>query len=535
MIANYHTIKPISLLTLLFVGFTQSLYAQSSINGRIIDTYDYGVAFANVLLLNQVDSVFIKGAVTDEDGYYKLTNIDKGNYLIESSMVGFSKSYSSLTVSDGLKVHTISAIILAEDTRQLNEVVIKAEKPFFELEQGKMVVNVGSSISASGLSVIDVLDRSPGVVVNRQSNSLSILGKNGVVILMNGHRFRMPIEAAYQMLSGLNSSDVEKIEIITVPPANYDADGDAGFINIVMKKNNAMIGTNGSITIGQGYGSGYNGNFSFNLNHQGPKFNWFGLLSATYVNQAAEWEAFRGNNNGFEYIGIDTYTDRFSTRKSINYQAGFDYKIGNKTIVSGLLSGYNTRWDMTAPNTTNSGYSISPDTLVMMTTIEENYWDHIMGNINLQHTFQNGQMISANVDYLTYENSNPSWYKIMRYNESNDLIDSEEFRITKYTPIDLWVADINHSMKLGKSVSIESGIRGAFSKLTNTVVFEEKSGSDWMFDPNFSSDGLLNEDILAGFTTANIAFDEKTTLNTGLRYENTKTDLTAASGEKIVN
>jgi hypothetical protein len=527
--------KPINLLTLLLVGITQSLFAQSSINGRIIDTYDYGVAFANVLLLNHGDSAFVKGAVTDEDGYYKLTNVDKGNYLIESSMVGFSKSFSSLIVSDGQKDQTIGAVILAEDTKQLNEVVIKAEKPFFELEQGKMVVNVASSISAAGLSVIDVLDRSPGVMVNRQSNSLSVLGKNGVVILMNGHRFRMPIEAAYQMLAGLNSSDVEKIEIITVPPANYDADGDAGFINIVMKKNNAMIGTNGSLTIGQGYGSGYNGNFSFNLNHQGHKFSWFGLLSATYVDQQAEWEAFRGNNNGFEDIGIDTYTDRFSTRKSINYQAGFDYKLGNKTIVSGLVSGYNTRWDMTAPNTTNSGYSISPDTLVSMTTIEKNYWNHIMANINLQHTFQNGHVISTNVDYLTYENTNPSWYTIMSYDESNDLTGSEDFRITKDTPIDLWVADINHSMKIGKSVSVESGIRGAFSKLTNTVVFEEKLGSDWMFDPNFSSDGLLNEDILAAFSTANIVFDEKTTLNAGLRYENTKTDLTSVSGEKIVD
>lgn len=526
--------KPINILTLLLVGIAQSLFAQSSIQGRIIDTYDYGVAFANVLLLNQDDSVFVKGAVTDEDGYYKLTNIGKGNYLIESSMVGFSKSYSSLIVSDGQKDQAINTIILAEDTKQLNEVVIKAEKPFFELEQGKMVVNVASSISATGLSVIDVLDRSPGVMVNRQSSSLSVLGKNGVVILMNGHRFRMPVEAAYQMLSGLNSSDVEKIEIITVPPANYDADGDAGFINIVMKKNNAMIGTNGSLSIAQGYGSGYNGNISLNLNHQGPKFSWFGLLSASYVDMVQEWEAFRGNNNGYEDIGIKTYTDRFATRKSINYQAGFDYKLGNRTIVSGLMSGYETRWDMNAPNTTNSEYSISPDTLVKMTTIEENYWSHIMGNINLQHTFQNGQVISTNVDYLTYKNSNPSWYNIMSYNESNDLLGSEEFKISKDTPIDLLVADVNHSMKIGKSVSVESGIRGAFSNLTNTVVFEEKIDSNWVPDPNFSSDGLLNEDIMAAFTTANIKIDEKTTLNAGLRYENTKTDLTSASGEELV-
>jgi hypothetical protein len=518
------------LLSIVPQGFSQGI-----IQGKVHDAQAKEMSFANVLLWNKPDSSMVKGVVSDESGNYIFSEIPKGEYFVEVHILGYAKTHSPVFSFLGTEKNNLPTIILVQEDQNLEEVTVVATRPFFELEQGKMVVNVANSISAAGLSVIDVLDRSPGVMVNRQSNSLSILGKNGVVILMNGHRFRMPIEAAYQMLAGLNSSDVEKIEIITVPPANYDADGDAGFINIVMKKDNAMIGTNGILTIGQGYGSGYNGNMSFSLNHQGPKFSWFGILSATYVDQVAEWEAFRGNNNGFEDIGIETDTDRFSTRKSINYQAGFDYKLSSKTILSGLVSGYNNRWDLTAPNTTKSNYSISPDTLIRMTTVEINKWSHIMGNINLQHTFQNGQVISTNVDYLTYKNSNPSWYTIMNYNESNDLISSEEFRITKDTPIDLWVTDLNHSMKIGKSVAVESGLRATFSKFTNTVVFEEKLGSEWLIDPKFTNDGLLNEDILAAFSTAKIEFDEKTTLNAGLRYENTKTNLTTVSGEKIVD
>jgi hypothetical protein len=518
------------LLSIVSQGFSQGI-----IQGKVHDAQAKEMSFANVLLWNKPDSSMVKGVVSDESGNYIFSEIPKGEYFVEVHILGYAKTHSPVFSFLGTEKNNLPTIILVQEDQNLEEVTVVATRPFFELEQGKMVVNVANSISAAGLSVIDVLDRSPGVMVNRQSNSLSILGKNGVVILMNGHRFRMPIEAAYQMLAGLNSSDVEKIEIITVPPANYDADGDAGFINIVMKKDNAMIGTNGILTIGQGYGSGYNGNMSFSLNHQGPKFSWFGILSATYVDQVAEWEAFRGNNNGFEDIGIETDTDRFSTRKSINYQAGFDYKLSSKTILSGLVSGYNNRWDLTAPNTTKSNYSISPDTLIRMTTVEINKWSHIMGNINLQHTFQNGQVISTNVDYLTYKNSNPSWYTIMNYNESNDLISSEEFRITKDTPIDLWVTDLNHSMKIGKSVAVESGLRATFSKFTNTVVFEEKLGSEWLIDPKFTNDGLLNEDILAAFSTAKIEFDEKTTLNAGLRYENTKTNLTTVSGEKIVD
>ena len=523
------------LFPVLFSLLITTAFSQGIIQGKVHDSQAKEMSFANVLLWDKPDSAMVKGVVSDESGNYIFTDIPQGEYFVEVHILGYAKTYSPVFSFLGTEKNNLATIILVQEDQNLDEVTVVATRPFFELEQGKMVVNVANSISAAGLSVIDVLDRSPGVMVNRQSNSLSVLGKNGVVILMNGHRFRMPIEAAYQMLAGLNSSDVEKIEIITVPPANYDADGDAGFINIVMKKDNAMIGTNGILTIGQGYGSGYNGNMSFSLNHQGPKFSWFGILSATYVDQVQEWEAFRGNNNGFEDIGIETTTESFATRKAINYQAGFDYKLTTNTILSGLVSGYTNRWERTAPNVTKSNYSISPDTLFRMTTVEINKWSHIMGNINLQHTFQNGHVISTNIDYLTYKNSNPSWYTIMNYDESDDLISSQEFRISKDTPIDLWVADLNHSMKIGKSVAVESGLRATFSKFTNTVAFEEKLDSDWIFDPDFSSDGLLNEDILAAFSTAKIEFDEKTTLNAGVRYENTKTNLTTVSGEEIVD
>ena len=121
-----------------------------------MDNYDYGVAFANVLLLNGIDSAFVKGAVTDEDGYYALSNIAPGGYIIESYMIGFSKSYSELVRLEQGTTLQIDPIILAEASTELEEVVIKADKPLYEMEMGKMVVNVPSSITSAGQSVIDV-------------------------------------------------------------------------------------------------------------------------------------------------------------------------------------------------------------------------------------------------------------------------------------------------------------------------------------------------------------------------------------------
>jgi len=527
--------KNLLLQILLFLLVT-SAFSQGIIQGKVTNLQSNEVPYANVLLRNLPDSTLIKGAITDESGVFSFSNIPKGEYFIETSFLGYTKAYSPLFNFSGVEKHDLDPITLTEEASNLDEVTVSATKPLFEMEMGKMVVNVANSVTSAGFSVIDLLERSPGVMVNRQNNSMSLAGKNGVVILMNGKRFRMPVEAAFQMLAGLNSSDVEKIEIMTVPPANYDADGDAGFINVVMKRNNGTIGTNGSVTLGQGYGSGYQGNLSFNINHQGPKFSWFTLVTPSVTNQVMIWESLRSNNDGFQDISINTVSkDRDTNRKVINYQAGFDYSIGKNTTLSALVSGYENRWNQVAPILTEAQYSISPDTIIDMTVTEKNYWSHIMGNINIQHTFQNGQVLSADLDYLRYNNANPTWYNTTFYDESDNVIDEEEFRISKDTPIEMWVGSVNHSMKIGKSVKVDSGIKGTFSELSNTVVFEEQIGSEWIVNPTYSSDGILTEDILAAFSTAAIVFNDKTSLNAGLRYENTKTNLTSLSGEELVN
>src|SRR5690606_31011346 len=126
------------------------------------------------------DSLLVKGAVTDESGHFVLADIAKGAYRIESSMVGYSKSYSpTITLSDAGKV-TLKPIILF--LNELEEVTVKATKPLYEMELGKMVINVQSSITSAGLSAMDVLERSPGITVNRQNNTFSLGGKDGVVV-----------------------------------------------------------------------------------------------------------------------------------------------------------------------------------------------------------------------------------------------------------------------------------------------------------------------------------------------------------------
>jgi len=521
-------------ISLVLLSISFHTFAQQSIKGRIKDTYDYGVAFANVLLLNHSDSTLVKGAVTDEDGYYLLDNIPRGNYLIESYMVGFARAYTNTFRMDGSKDLSMDPLILAEDVKELEEVVVKADKPLYEMEMGKMVVNVQSSITAAGQSAIDVLERSPGVFVNRQENSFSLGGKDGVIVLMNGKRSRMPISAVYQMLEGINAGDIEKIEIMTVPPANYDADGDAGFINIVMKKG-MEVGTNGSIMANLGYGSGPRAGTSLSLNHQGKKFNLYGNYSFNYTDQDQPFNMYRESSNDTESLESATEALRKTNRLAHNYQLGMDYNLGKRTILGVLVSGYDNVFKMNSKTEADFNYSASPDTLIDIEIDESNHWKHIMGNINVNHTFRNGNVLNANLDYLTYDNANPTTYYYQYFDEQQILDRTEESRISKDTPIDIWVAKVDYNLNISNAVTLETGIKGTLSDLVNDILFEEKINEGWAVNEGFSNYADLSEDVLAAFGAFKIKFDEKTSINAGLRYEYTNTYLSTKEEKGIVD
>ena len=187
----------------------------------------------NVLLLKSNDSTLVKGTLTQEDGSYKIESTSNGIYLIMSSLVGFQSVYSNpFTLSQDYEVEPL---VLSEG-EQLNEVVVQYKKPLYEQKIDRMVINVENSIVSAGSSALEVLERSPGVSVNRQNSTLSLVGKNGVVVMINGKESYMPQSSLVQLLEGMSSDNIASIELITTPPANFDAEGNAGYINIVLKK-----------------------------------------------------------------------------------------------------------------------------------------------------------------------------------------------------------------------------------------------------------------------------------------------------------
>lgn len=243
----------ITFLFLISLFFSTDLAALSQLKGVVHDHSGQAVAFANVLLLQSTDSTLIKGAISDESGYYEMEDIRIGHYLVSVSMLGYATEFVPLAVRDEESVIELPPILMQESAADLETVEVKARKPLFEQQIDRLVINVQNSITAAGNTALDVLERSPGVVVNRENGTISMSGKGGVMIMINGRINRIPMSALLQMLEGMPASNIDKIELITTPPANFDAEGDAGFVNILLKKNENE-GLNGSATGSIGHG-----------------------------------------------------------------------------------------------------------------------------------------------------------------------------------------------------------------------------------------------------------------------------------------
>ena len=279
---NHVTLKCL-FASVLLVWATKG-YSQSGIQGSITDASDKPLVNANVLLLKAKDSSLVKGTVTTKNGEFSFSNIASGSYLVSATFVGFSQVYSTIIdLTNSNETKKIAILRFTESDVTLSDVRVTAKKSLIEQKMDRMVINVAGSITAAGNSALEVLERSPGILVDRQNNSISMNGKSGLVIMINGRISRLPIASLVQMLAGMNAANIEKIELITTPPANFEAEGNAGYINIVLKTN-TQYGTNGSYSLTAGYGEGLISAASLNFNHRKNKINFYGDLAASQTN-----------------------------------------------------------------------------------------------------------------------------------------------------------------------------------------------------------------------------------------------------------
>ncbi|GAO42063.1 outer membrane beta-barrel family protein [Flavihumibacter petaseus] len=515
--------------------FCQISFSQAKIAGKVQAPDLSPLQDANVLLLKAADSSLVKGTTTNRDGQFAFSDIGPGEYRVLFSGIGFADKYAesfTLQASD----LDLGLIPMTSAATQMAGVTVSARKPLFEQKLDRMVVNVKSSITNVGATVLDVLERSPGVIVNRSAGTIAMAGRDGVLVTINGKMTYMPADALIQYLQGLNAANVEKLELIPIPPAQYDASGNAGMINIVLI-NNPDEGFNGNAAASMAVGpmEGTQPMASINMNFRKGPLNVYGSYSFSRLAQLQEGHILRTIEKPDGEHTVETITDRDPFQRNHDYRLGLDYAINRRTVVGFLVAGYNHKWDMEAQNYSYLKVNNKIDTTISIANQEINYWRNWMANANISHTVKDGESISFNIDYLQYKDSNPTEYQQQYTDGEGKYLFDQNMNSGKETVINIWATQLDYTRKINEKFSLQMGAKATISRFSNDVLVEKEENGQWVPDMDYTADYSLRENIAAAYVSADFTLSPKTSGKAGLRYEHTTSNLGSDQKANIVD
>ncbi len=372
------------------------------------------------------------------------------------------------------------------------------------------------------------------MIVDHQNNLIAMNGKNGVELMINGKMSHVPVATVVEMLSGMSSGNIEKIELITTPPASFDAAGNAGYINIVLKENN-NVGTNGSYNLTAGYGKGLKTAAGINFNHREDKLNIYGDVSYSREIKpfvVEDYSKIRNDGNVFEkYVN----TDRTDTTIQINARLGLDYQVTKRTVVGMLITGDKRHYTQSEHNQSSLFKNQAPDTLTTYANRELNDWTNFGINLNANHNFDGNTSLILNLDYFHYKNNQPVNYFASNYDGTGNFVYDLATRSGKITFIDFWVGALDYNAKLGKKISMESGFKQTVSGFKNNVSFEKLDQPSWIKDEALSAKYKLTENYSAAYVSFDVSVSDKTQAKLGLRYEYTNSNLGTETKKNLVD
>lgn len=236
--------------------FPLGVFAQTTsvdVSGTVKDKISSeALPFVNVVLKNATDSTFVSGTITNENGLFTLSEVKPGDYVLEATFIGYTKSFAPLFIGASSAFIDLGAIFLEEDVQQLNEVVVTAEQEAVSSAMDKKTYSVDANVSQGGGSVLQAMNNLPGVTT--QDGQVQLRGNSQVVVLIDGKQTAITGFGNQNGLDNIPASAIEKIEIINNPSAKFDANGNAGIINIILKKED-QNGLNGKVGLSAGLGA----------------------------------------------------------------------------------------------------------------------------------------------------------------------------------------------------------------------------------------------------------------------------------------
>ena len=519
--------KYLTILKLVITTVVCSVAQSTSgkIEGSVSNEKGEPLEYVTVLLRQPQDSVLVAGAITNAAGNYSFEPVAPANYILTLTFVGYRKQSMLIELRDATSIYKAPAIILKEDANILGEVVIRGQKPLVEQDGGKLILNVQNSIIAAGGSAAELLERAPGVSID-QNDQISVNGKTGVNVMIDGKLTYLPPAELATLLRSMSVNNIATIEVISNPSARYDATGNAGVINIKLKKN-TQEGVNGSITAGAGYGRYGKANGSVNLNYRTKKWNHYLNYGYTFNKRFNDFLTDRVSlrNNG-DPIYYTQQLDRIQRLPSHTWQAGSEWQWNTKNSIAITTSGsYNER------NTDNNSFTQlksasgnEADSTFILTNDQRYRWHNISSSIGYKHLFAPaGSEFSFDVDYSNYEFKLNDNFTIKQF-EQTDIF-KKQYNVLSDQPssFNIYTTRMDYTHRLNKQTSLETGVKFSYVNTVNEIIFTNNQNGQFETDLTRSTDFDYTEKVGAGYVTMKtklLGFDAQL----GLRAEQTHYD-----------
>lgn len=504
---------------------------QIRVQGTITSNSGEALAYANVILYRVTDSLFLKGDISNEDGFFdieiSMTDGENTIFKIVSSMIGFETAESApFDYPTNKPLHDIGIIKLIPSSASLEEVTVVARKPFIERKADRLIVNVDQSIISAGSSALEVLERSPGVFVNTNDN-ISLRGKAGVILMVDGKITPLSSQELANMLRGMPASNIDRVEIITNPSSKYDAAGNAGIIDIRLKKDQ-RLGTNGTLTANYGQGVYPKTGGGINLNYRNRKINAFGSYNYSYRMGFNKLDLLR------EFYTSGQSTGAYDQRNYLVFpfkyytgRAGIDYNMGKKTILGLVYTNSQNNFDPYGENNSNV-LDGEGNKIAAFRTGNESHdrWPSFTINANVKHSIgEKGKEITADVDYMRFRNTTDQLFttdyfgingepNLPTYLLAGDLKGDLQIRSLK--------ADYVHP--LSGNAKWEAGIKTSLVTADNNALFLDVSIPDLpLFDSTKSNHFEYLENLNAAYINYSKDWD-KFNFQIGVRAEQTRVE-----------
>ncbi len=490
----------------------------SSITGKVIDGSGKPIAFASIFVFkkNANNNKPITGKITTDDGSFKLTIEGDGSYIIKATYTSYNDFTQEVQVKGSVN---LEPIVLTQKENKLNEVTITASPPIITKKTDRLVMNVQNNALAAGKSSLELMNLAPGVFVS--DGKISINGNPGTRVMVDGKMLQLSGDDLTNYLNSLRADEIQSIEVIAHPPAEYDAEGSGGYINIILKKQK-RAGFNGSANADytQGrYGSTTEG---VQLNFKKDKLALFAVYAFDKTKDYEDSKFSRTINDSIKYHSLVGRINDYTVQR---LHTGGIYDIDSKQYIGVDYNGvfasgntpYNSTINITYPNSINNQN-------VVGTYPRTNSRDY--NNIGFNYHLVLDSVGSSFVFFSDYTENNVQAVSSAQsnfYDNNNVFLNDTSFRNQTPSEARIYTADAKYTKAITKASVLSIGAKLTATSIDNSAAYESLNNNIWVNEPSLNYIYDYKENILAGYMNYNGKLFN-TDVQLGLRGENTNTN-----------